>query len=323
MASLFKFKPAFAPVKPATQKIDAPCKTIARAFSRVTNALGFCDADNEHYNLVSYFGGKYNKLGKILPYIEMLGIKNNAHTYLECFGGSGKCILNLDTLNYHFDKAIYNEWDKGMCNLFEVVADEDLAEQLAEELNQIDYSEYNFKYCKAHKNDAANSLLESACMAYVVCQMSYNADFRNFRQTKYGCNYDVSFYNRTENILLAAEHLQGIEVINGDYKIQMEKYGTNPQVVKYLDPPYHPACREKNSLKVYTNELSRELHQEMVSLLCNSRSWILSGYDPAQYRCDDYAPLEANGAVKVSIGEFIVTSSNDKIYKEEFIWYKD
>lgn len=65
-----------------------------------------------------------------------------------------------------------------------------------------------------------------------------------------------------------------------------------------------------------------EQHREMINILCESRSWVMSGYDPAQFGNNDYLPLEKNGVKKVSIGKFNLYSGGCKHSKEEFIWYK-
>lgn len=323
-----KIKPALPKILKATAKVESPWRGVPDALPQIKPALpdiaGLFGFSHAYFNLIKYYGGKYFQLGNTLPYIEMVAKENEAHTYIECFGGGGKCILNLDTINHHFDRAIYNEWDKGLCNLFEVTANPELAEQMAEQLSAMDYSKETFDNCKTHRLDESNSLLESAYMTFLACQMSFNGDMGNFDSIKYTQNVNTAtfLYNMKERIRNTPEHLLGVEVSNCDYKELMKDYGDNPHVVKYLDPPYHPLCRGKSATKVYPNELPQEQHKELVEILCKSRSWVMSGYDPAQYGCDDYVALEDNGAIKESIGLYHVSSSRSDKSKEEFIWYK-
>ena len=320
---MVRIKPALPKIKSAIRTIKEPWKDIQEALPTIKTAYPGMEMEGGGYfNLVRYYGGRYKQLGSTLPFIEMVASENNAHTYIECFGGGGKCVLNLDTLDHRFDRAIYNEWDKGMCRLFEVVANQETCKQLAEKLKLLDYSMEAFNYCKLHRLDKENSLLDIAFMTFVLCQLSYNASMDSFRHDNNQSEYEQAYLNSVERLNYAAEHLQGVEVINGDYEDLMKIYGSDAQVLKYLDPPFHPVTRGIGATNVYQNELSREQHQEMVELLCNSRSWVMSGYDPAQYGCSDYVPLEECGAVKVSIGGFMLASSKDKISKEEFIWYK-
>ncbi|MEG0580431.1 MAG: DNA adenine methylase, partial [Niameybacter sp.] len=265
-------------------------------------------------------------LSKTLPYIGLVAKKAGATSYCECFGGGGRCILNLDKLDtVNFDRLIYNEWDEGMCKLFEAASKPDTAEQMIKALRNVNYDKETFDYCKKHKLDKDNSLLETACMTYILCQMSYNANMKSFSKIDYNTNSDIvqNFYNGVDRIILTPLHVPNLEVVNGDYREMLRLYGADPHVVKYLDPPYITLVREKGSLKVYSNELTCKEHKELVELLCNSRSWVLSSYDPEKYGSDIYKKLEEAGAIKVSLGKFFVSSSGKAYtYKEEFIWYK-
>ena len=279
----------------------------------------------KYFNLIRYYGGKWKQLKYTLPYIEMVAKANDARTYVECFGGGGKCILNLDTLEHKFQKAIYNEMDPYVCSIFQAVSDPDMAQQMFEIMTQLDFSRETFNYCRQHKTDTDNSLLVKASMTFALVQMGFNGQLKTFAGDKTAELLKDRYKNSCKKILEAPEHLRNVEVINGDYRKLMKKYGSDTQVVKYLDPPYHPSTRNRQALDTYPNELSVNDHKELVEILCNSRSWVLSGYDPAQYGCDDYKPLEDSGAVKESIGMFLVSSSNKSegsVRKEEFIWYK-
>ena len=280
---------------------------------------------SKYFNLVKYYGGKWRQLKYTLPYIEMVAKANDAHTYVECFGGGGKCILNLDTLEHKFKKAIYNEMDPYVCSIFQVVSDPDMAQQMFEIVDQLDFNRETFNYCRQHKKDTDNSLLGKASMTFAQVQMGFNGLLGSFAGDKTAELFKDRYKNACKKILEAPEHLRNVEVINGDYRKLMKKYGSDPQVVKYLDPPYHPSTRNRQALDAYPNELSMNDHKELVEILCNSRSWVMSGYDPAQYGCDDYKPLEDSGAVKESIGMFLLYSSNKNggnVRREEFIWYK-
>ena len=150
-----------------------------------------------------------------------------------------------------------------------------------------------------------------------------SSNIKNFAKPSYDESKVSRFYNSVERIIQAPSYLENVTVINGDYKELMIKYGKDPQVVKYLDPPYHPACRNQNCLRVYPNELSIDQHREMIAMLCESRSWVLSGYDPMEFGSTDYEPLVASGAIKESIGMYSISPSyNEESYKQEFIWYK-
>ena len=301
-------------------KIKKAVPMVLPALPYSLTTIGELGNSKKYYNLIKYYGGKYGKLQKILPYIELVAQKNNATTYVECFGGGGKCILNIDTINHHFKKKIYNEYDVGLCSLFRMASSTDTANQLIEELSCFNYSRQTFKYCKNHRSDSDLGDLYRACIIFILCQMGYNGNTKDYSKLH---ENNLSYMNAINRIAYAPEHLKCVEIINGDYIDMMKKYGEDSLAVKYLDPPYHPICRNKDALQEYSNELTRQQHQEMVTILCQSSSWVLSGYDPAQWGCSDYDPLEKAGAVKVSIGKYMVSSTKKGTNcKEEFIWYK-
>lgn len=311
--SSIKIKKAIGTIKETAPKVLSP-------LSYLLQPPDYYGTTTKYYNLVKYYGGKYDKLSSILHYIELVAQVNDASAFVECFGGGGKCILNIDTINHHFKKKIYNELDAGMCSLFRMASATNTAKQLIKELNCFDYDKETFEYCKIHRNDDNLCDLYMACMVFMLCMMGFNGSTRYYSKFHEG---DLSYINAINRIAYAPEHLKDVEIINGDYIDMMKEYGENSLVVKYLDPPYHPACRNQNALQEYQNELTQQQHQEMVGILCQSRSWILSGYDPAQWGCSDYEPLEKAGAVKVSIGQYMVSVTREGTkYKEEFIWYK-
>lgn len=300
-------------VKNALPRMREPIPKIKPALPKLEDAISF--EKEGYFNLVSYYGGKFNQLDFTLPYIEKVAEANNATTYIELFGGGGKCILNLDTLGFKFETAIYNELDKGLCSLFEVVQDPEMSKQLYRTLKRQKCSRKLFDFCKQNVNDG--NMLEKAYMTYVLCNLSYNGECKSYvEKDKDG------YYRSLERLLDAHRHLKNVSISNVSAIELLRKYGDNPKAVKYLDPPYHPATRAKTALDVYQTEMSIEQHKEMVDLLCKSRSWVMSGYDPAQFGSNDYLPLEKSGAKKVSVGKFNLYSGNCKQSKEEFIWYK-
>lgn len=303
-----KFKSAIPEIKDALIEIGEAVPLVLPHFNAV---------QSKYYNLIKYYGGKYYQLENTLPFIRKVAMFNQAETYVECFGGGGKCLLNTDKMSYTFNKKIYNEYDKGICCLFEVASNKKTAKKLVDFLSNQKVNKELFDFCKQHRNDKDNSKFESAYMTFVLCSTSYNGAMGSYVERD-----EETFYRAVERINYAPEHLANTKIINGDYKVLLQKYGKDKKTVLYLDPPYHPACRNQSALNVYSNELSREQHKEMVNLLCCSRGWVLSGYDPAQYGCDDYVALEESGAIKVSIGKYNILASKNELSKEEFIWYK-
>ena len=266
-------------------------------------------------NIIPYYGGKYALLDELLPMIEMVARHNQATTYMEAFGGGGKCIINLGDIDYQFQRKIYNELDGGISRLFRVLQDRDSADRLIDMLADTEFTKEHFYECRNRKHTGEDPL-EEAYDLLIVCYCSYGSNFYTYK--KHVSNVYDSIM---ENISCAPEYLEGIEIRSENAFDLIEKYGRDPKVVLYLDPPYHPATRCEGAKKIYGVEMSAADHDRLVKLLCESHGWILSGYDPAEYGCDCYKPLEEAGAIKVKL-DAVSTHGKSKITKNEVVWYR-
>ncbi len=277
------------------------------------------DRERPYYNVLPYYGGKFFQLPRTLPFIELVAKENQATTYMELFGGGGKCIVNLDRIDHLFQQKIYNEWDKGLCYFMALAANPTESRKLTAFIRSLEGDRKLFNYCKKNRLNEDASPLEIAAMTYISVRGSFGNQIGN----SYSRTQMAMVHTSCKAILEAPKHLENVQVRCGDYRPLLEQYGADKKVVKYLDPPYHPECRNQSALKVYAKEMEQSQQKEMVELLCQSRAWVLSGYDPIQYGCEDYLPLEKAGAKKLSIGQFrLKTSVQANKTKEEFIWYK-
>lgn len=294
------------------------------------------------FSLVSYYGGKARLIRKIQKYIIQLAEESRAAMFIECFGGGGRGILNLDQIPYRFLHRMYNEWDESMACLFAVCQHPDTAEALYRHLLTIPYKKETFdtvkQYLKYDKDglllDRSLTVFDKAVIGYLSCAMSFNSARDCYRKLpKKNPEHALRlYYSRMKRILEAPQHLAAASIVQGDYKKILEVYGKDPTVLKFLDPPYHPATRSDDAQIVYKNEMTPEQHREMVAMLCESHCWILCGYDPyeTESKCEDYKPLEESGAVKVLIGKVLVSAANyshakngeEMLYKNEYLWIK-
>ncbi len=285
---------------------------------------------NSVFSIVPYYGGKANLAEDLLDYIQLTAEANDAHTYVECFGGGGRCLLNLCKIPHSFQKMYYNEWDETMCCLFKTISVESLADKLYWKLMDTSFDKETFLASAAASKlddtgrtvDRSLTTVDKAFHAFITCHLSFNASRNDYVESEAD-----SVPNIIDRVLEVYDDLQGLKVRQGDYRKLLEFFGENPKVVKYLDPPYHPCTRARSATDVYRNEMDSRGQRELVTLLCQSRSWVLSGYDPAQYGCDDYKPLEECGAKKINLKTVHLASSNctsksDSLYKDEYIWYK-
>jgi len=297
-------------------------------FSGISIKGGGHLAGGHRVSIIKKFGGKYKQVPYINRYIKKIAEENRCHTFVELTGGGGRTILNLPIFEidggiYKFSRKIYNEYDRGLCNIFNCVKDPVKVEQLKTLLLKLGREEGLFRYAKEHKSKEDTPQLLSAALTYITAMQSYSGNCQDYfrgNTEKTAMEIERKYFKKIKQLHKNSKALKDIEIINGDYKPLLEKYGVDPKVIKYIDPPYHPITRHQSRLDIYDLEWSTEDHKELVKQLLKSRSWILSGYDPLIYKCKDYLPLEEAGAKKVNLGVFRSSMNSAKTNKEEYLW---
>ncbi len=277
-------------------------------------------------SLIKYYGGKYFQTPDYIPHIVKLAKEQQAHGYIECTAGGARTLLNLP--KNLFSCKVYNEFDIGLCNLFACVKDKNHAEELIRFLRRTPYDKDYFEWAKKERNNRNFDLVTSAALTYIVAMQSRDGDMEHFRLGKDAAlneRFIKLYYNSVRRIGRVTPVLQDTVIMSADFRDVLEQFHNDKHIIKFIDPPYHPVTRSNKALEIYPCELTIADHKEMVSLLAKSHSWIMCGYDPALYGCDDYKPLEEAGAAKISIGYFHLGSTNTKgidSKREEFIWIK-
>lgn len=305
-------------------------------FNGINTIFDNTNSNGRRISIIKKYGGKYMQIPYINKYIREIAEKNQCHTFMELTGGGGRTILNLPKFRvgdnmYDFSRKIYNEYDLGLCNMFRCVKDETKVRKLRDLLVELGRNEEIYEYAIMTKDDPNIDELISAAFTYIAAMQSWSGTckkgaFVKGKNKEQRIKLEKDYFRRVDRLIIDQKALRDIEIINGDYKILLDKHGHDEKVLKYIDPPYHPITRNKDVLDVYDFEWSDQMHKELVSKLVNSRSWILSGYDPLIYGCKDYLPLEEAGAKKVSIGVFrngTNTSKTSKFSKEEYLWIKE
>lgn len=295
------------------------------------NYLKYKRTSNRAYGIrgiIRYYGGKHKLSPKLIKIIKLLAVRYGCNVYAELCGGGARTLLNIPNDVFMF--KIYNEYSLGLCRLFSCVKDEEQCVRLIELLHKIEYNKKIFEYAKNNKDSNEIDTLTGAALTYISTMQSRNADMENFKLGKDKFINRITiyqYYKQIDRIRNCTKLLEDTTIINGDMRNMLEQLSNEGNVLCYIDPPYHPATRAVGSKDIYPYELTREEHQEMVEILLTvNMVVILSGYDPAQYDCNDYEPLnESNGWQKVSMGYVHRPSSGKGGYsskKEEFIWIK-
>lgn len=277
-------------------------------------------------SLIKYYGGKYNQTPLYLPHIISLAKEMQCYGFVECTAGGARTLLNLP--KNLFRCKVYNEFDVGLCRLFACVKEKSFAEELVKFLRKTPYDKEYFEWAKTQRNNPNFDIVTSAALTYICAMQSRDGDMEHFRWSEDEAlneRFIKLYYNSIAKIIKITPALQDTVIMSADFRDVLQKFQKDEHIIKFIDPPYHPITRSNKALDIYPCELTIADHKEMVDILAKSRSWILCGYDPALYGCDDYKPLEKAGAVKISIGFFHLGSSNQSgldSKREEFIWIK-
>lgn len=285
--------------------------------SDIKHGIGYFNPNDidKLLSLIRYYGGKYFQTPKYIPYIKKLAIENQCHTYVEATAGGARTLINLPS--NLFKQKIYNEFDLGLCRLFQCVQDKEKVEKLISVLKKLPCNKEYFEWAKKNRSNPDNDIVTSGALAYICAMQSMNANMKSFKIVE-------EYYNAIDKIRLITPVLKNTIIMSADFRDVLERLW-DKHILKFIDPPYHPKTRNQGALDIYPCELTEADHREMVQLLIKSNSWILCGYDPAAYGCDDYKPLEEAGAKKISMGLFNLGSAGKDGYsseKEEFIWIK-
>jgi len=299
----------------------------------ITIKSGGHSSGGNRVSIIKKYGGKYRQVPYINEYIKEIAEENRCHTFIELTGGGGRTILNLPTFEmdgniYKFGRKIYNEYDRGLCNLFNCVKDPIKVQKLKALLINLGRDEGLYKYAIDNKSNKDINELLSAAFTYMTAMLSWSGNcqkesYLRGKTEEEARKIETAYFRKIKQLPTKSYHLRDIEIINGDYKPLLEKYGADPKVLKYIDPPYHPITRNQNGLDIYDLEWSVDDHKKLVKQLLKSRSWILSGYDPLVWGCEDYLPLEKAGAKKVNLGVFrngTNSTETSKFNKEEYLW---
>lgn len=279
---------------------------------------------SDYVNFMSYFGGKYNLLGDLMNQVCSVANKTKPHTFMDCFGGSGSCSINARMCGYIFPNVTYNEKNPDVCSILKIAKDKETAYMMYRILHQIektggvDEALYEAARLRLEFDDITQQ--ERAYQASIIAWCSFNSAWSGKSNAR--IKYFESYISRLLDVWMYLRH---VDIMNRDAFELLDIYGKDPKVLKFLDPPYHPLCRNPHD-KVYGEyDFIREDHKKLVQKLCDCTNWILCGYDPLAYGCEDYLPLEEAGAKKVLLGDYHLGSSashGNPIKKAEYLWIK-
>lgn len=203
---------------------------------------------------------------------------NDVKTYCEIFGGAFWTYLKSD---FTCDKAIYNDVNPFMANLFACSCGPDFAIDVNKETpqNKDTFNSYKEDVLKVYNDQSLLTIPDKDIgvkYAYLVTQifsgiMSDKAKMVDLKG-KYKSKY-LAFAKRLNNQKIR-ERLDKVTVYNLSYEKLIEKVD-NSDVLFYIDPPYYGT---ENLYGFHDFNITH--HEDLANILKTSKSkWILSYYD--------------------------------------------
>lgn len=199
---------------------------------------------------LKWAGGKRQLLPQIKPYIPEIG----ESTYFEPFLGAGAMLFSIQPQN-----AIVNDINTELYNVYKVISDEQLFEELIEELrSHKNESEYfyevrawdrmeDFQNLSSVKKAARFIFLNKTCyngLYRVNSKGQFNVPFGKYK------NPDI--VNR-DGLREVHQYLKSNQItfLNGDFKAAVKDAKSGDFV--YFDPPYDPVS-QTSSFTSYAQE---------------------------------------------------------------------
>ncbi len=192
--------------------------------------------------VLKWAGGKQQLLNVLLP-----KFPKKYNRYIEPFFGGGALFFAHKPKN-----AIIADSNPELINLYETIKDN--VESLINELKDLPPNEKTFYKIRGIDIDALSPIQQAARTIYLN-RTCYNGLYRVNRKGEFNVPYG-NYKNPTicdaSNLRAASYVLQGVDIIQGDYKKVLYQ-NAMPGDFIYLDPPYLPiSCY--SDFKRYTKE---------------------------------------------------------------------
>ena len=228
--------------------------------------------------VLRWHGGKW----RIAPWI--ISHFPEHDVYIEPFGGAGSVLLRKPRVG----NEIYNDLNKEVVNLFQIMRDPARAAELANMVRFTPFAREEF----INAYDPAVDSIERARRMIARCYMGYGGEcnasatatgFRtNMKNTRQSPAGDLMTW--PDKLKSVTERLRGVMIENKDALDLMQKFD-GEETLHYVDPPYVHSTRNKRRRKAYSHELSDDDHKKLAKVLKRLKGMvILSGYPNDLYK---------------------------------------
>lgn len=243
---------------------------------------------------IRYHGGKF----RLAPWIiqQMPG-----HVcYVEPFGGAAGVLLQKPR-SY---SEVYNDLDGEVVNLFRVLRDPELNQQLQDACALTPYSRDEFcdaREVVADPVERARRMVVRACMGFgSAAGIGGQSGFRSDSKRKYATAAHL-WERYPANLGAVCQRLQGVIIENKDALEVMRAHDAET-TLHYIDPPYVQETRVQGN-RYYNHEMTVEGHEQLLAVAGTLNGMvIISGYDSELYNDMLVSWLKVTKPSRISAG---------------------
>lgn len=228
--------------------------------------------------LIRYHGGKYRLAHWIIAQMP------NHTCYTEVFGGAAGVLLQKPRAY----AEVYNDLDGDIVNLFKVLRDTDLRNELIEQLVLTPYAREEFMNAWS----VATTEVEKARRTIIRAQMGFGSagatkgitGFRIDTKRQYGTAQSL-WVDYPEHLSFIGQRLSGVLIENRP-AVQVLKDHDAVSTLHYVDPPYVHDTRYSGakSGRIYRHEMDDKDHLGLLNTLLELEGMVmLSGYPSELY----------------------------------------
>lgn len=247
-----------------------------------------------------YHGGKF----RLAPWI--LQFFPEHRIYCEPFAG-GASVLMLKERSY---AEVLNDLDDEVVNLFRVLREPALAEQLARALHLTPFARTEFREAYAPTDDPvekARRTLVRSFMGFGTTTLRHNRTGFRAKANRQTQPAQIDWTNYPGHVATFTERLRGVVIEHRD-ALEILAQQDTPATLFYVDPPYPHSTRSavqtgSHNDTAYLHELTDDGHRALAHVLHDVDGMVvLSGYACALYDRELYADWERHTRKTVADG---------------------
>jgi DNA adenine methylase len=202
--------------------------------------------------------------------------------YVEPFGGAAGVLMQKQR-SY---AEVYNDLDKEVVNVFQVLRDPEMAKRLIEQCQLTPFSREEFIRAYEETDDpiemARRMLFRSQAGFGTGAASGNTSGFRSDSKRSYSLSSHI-WGRYPENIAAFCERLQGV-IIENRPAIDLIAAHDSPETLFFVDPPYVLDTRKRSGQKTYRHEMTDDDHVQLLDMLNQVQGYVvLSGYPSELY----------------------------------------